>query len=107
MLNELFEVTEIVDRISKSVSKPKTIFKRVELELSKDSIMYQTLGDDGEEKLFKLVIDKFNKSFNFTNMKTQEYIEFGDVNKWELTILNAVVNLAVDVLRGVVNNDRD
>lgn len=107
MLNELFELTEIVDRICKTVENDTTIFKRVELELSKDTLMYQTTTDDGEEKLFKLVIDKINKSFNFTNMKTQEYLEFNDVNKFELKMLNSLVNLAVDVMRGVVNNDRD
>lgn len=107
MLNELFELTEIVDRICKTVENDTTIFKRVELELSKDTLMYQTTTDDGKEKLFKLVIDKINKSFNFTNMKTQEYLEFNDVNKFELKMLNSLVNLAVDVMRGVVNNDRD
>lgn len=107
MLNELFELTEIIDRICKTVENDTTIFKRVELELSKDTLMYQTTTDDGEEKLFKLVIDKINKSFNFTNMKTQEYLEFNDVNKFELKMLNSLVNLAVDVMRGVVNNDRD
>lgn len=107
MLNEVFELTEIVDRICKTVENDTTIFKRVELELSKDTLMYQTTTDDGEDKLFKLVIDKINKSFNFTNMKTQEYLEFNDVNKFELKMLNSLVNLAVDVMRGVVNNDRD
>lgn len=107
MMNELFELTEIIDRICKTVENDTTIFKRVELELSKDTLMYQTTTDDGEEKLFKLVIDKINKSFNFTNMKTQEYLEFNDVNKFELKMLNSLVNLAVDVMRGVVNNDRD
>lgn len=107
MLNEVFELTEIVDRICKTVENETTIFKRVELELSKDTLMYQTTTDDGEDKLFKLVIDKINKSFNFTNMKTQEYLEFNDVNKFELKMLNSLVNLAVDVMRGVVNNDRD
>lgn len=107
MLNELFELTEIIDRICKTVENDTTIFKRVELELSKDTLMYQTTTDDGEDKLFKLVIDKINKSFNFTNMKTQEYLEFNDVNKFELKMLNSLVNLAVDVMRGVVNNDRD
>lgn len=107
MLNEVFELTEIVDRICKTVENDTTIFKRVELELSKDTLMYQTTTDDGEDKLFKLVIDKINKSFNFTNMKTQEYLEFNDVNIFELKMLNSLVNLAVDVMRGVVNNDRD
>lgn len=107
MLNEVFELTEIVDRICKTVENDTTIFKRVELELSKDILMYQTTTDDGEDKLFKLVIDKINKSFNFTNMKTQEYLEFNDVNIFELKMLNSLVNLAVDVMRGVVNNDRD